>query len=67
MIENFQWYWLCGSLVCGLYAVVTEAKRRGHAYLRVRHRLRFHVFVSAFLAVWFTGLLVLSVVSHSWS
>lgn len=64
MIVDFQWYWLCGSFICGLYAVVTEARRRGHAFIRVRHKLRFHVFIFSFMAVWFTGLLLLSVIVH---
>jgi hypothetical protein len=63
MIENLQWVWLVGSLICGLYAIVADARRRGHAYIRVKHELRVHVFVSAFLFVWFMTLLVLSVVA----
>lgn len=64
MIVDFQWYWLCGSFICGLYAVVSEARRQGHANIRVRHKLRFHVYISAFMAVWFIGLVILSVAFH---
>lgn len=61
MISDFQWYWFFATLICGMYASLTEARRKGHAYIRVRNRLRFHVYASTFLTIFFTLLLVMSV------
>lgn len=64
MIQDYQWYWLLGSLIFGIYAAYSEATRRGHAYISVRYKMRFHVFISSFLTFLFLLLLMLSMAAR---
>lgn len=61
MIQDYQWYWLIGLLISGIYAAYCEASKRGTIFILARNSWRFHVYISSFVAFVFLILVVLSV------